>query len=65
MNATTSQLLLDAREVAELLGVESKTIFRMSQRGDFPLPIKVGRLRKWSRRAVENWIEKSQPSETV
>jgi predicted DNA-binding transcriptional regulator AlpA len=37
-----------------------KHVRRLAELGQFPKPVKVGRLRRWRRQAVELWIEQQQ-----
>lgn len=40
--------VINVREVAELLGVNARTIWRMTQRGELPAPIRLGdRVVRW------------------
>lgn len=40
--------LVTVREVAELLGVNARTVWRMAQTGDIPAPIRFGeRVVRW------------------
>jgi len=48
-------ITLDVREVADLLGFSSRTVYRLVNRGDFPQPRKIGRLSKWDRNEVTDW----------
>ncbi len=51
------KLLLDAREVAALLGVHERSVRRWSMTGAFVRPVRLGRLYRWPRAAVERWLE--------
>ncbi len=55
-------LLIDAREVAQLMGVSLSHVRRLADRGALPSPRKVGRLIRWSRREIEEWIAGGCPS---
>jgi predicted DNA-binding transcriptional regulator AlpA len=57
--------LIDGRALAQILGCCRKTIERLEQRGQLPKPMRLGRLKKWSRRTIFQWIERSQTPETV
>lgn len=49
--------LLDVRAVAELLGCSSRHVYRLSDAGLMPPPVKLGRLIRWRRRAdIEPWL---------
>jgi len=44
----TDVAVINVREVAELLGVNVRTIWRLSQRGEIPAPIRLGeRVVRW------------------
>lgn len=47
--------LLDAREVAELLGVPERWVRSHTRSGDLPC-VPLGRYRRYRREAVEAWI---------
>ena len=53
-------LLLDARAVAALLNVSAKTVQRLAARGELPQPIRLGRAVRWSRAAIETFLEARQ-----
>ena len=40
-------VLVDVRETARLLGISDRSVWRMSQRGDLPQPIHLGRSARW------------------
>lgn len=48
--------LMDAAEVAELLGVPKTWIYEMSRKGEIPT-VTLGRYRRFRREAIEAWIE--------
>lgn len=48
-------LLLDEAEVCRLLSLAPRTFQRLRARGQFPSPIKVGKLNRWRRGEVEAW----------
>lgn len=44
----TDVAVINVREVAELLGVNARTVWRLSQRGEIPAPIRLGeRVVRW------------------
>jgi predicted DNA-binding transcriptional regulator AlpA len=50
--------LLPIAEVAALLGVDVRTIHRLRHQG-FPAPISVSkRMKRWSRRSLQDWIDR-------
>ena len=48
-NTTTKSLTLDATEVAQLLGISKRTVYRLLDAGQIPKPIKLGNV-IWSDR---------------
>jgi excisionase family DNA binding protein len=53
-------LLLDAQGVATLLSCSARTVVRLAAASDLPPPIKIGRLARWPRAAIEEWIAARQ-----
>jgi len=49
--------LLDVREVGEITNLSPRTVQRLAERGLMPPPAKIGVLVRWSRTAIESWIE--------
>ena len=48
--------LMTIDEVASLLRLHPKTIYRFIQREGFPRPLKIGAASRWDLAAVQNWI---------
>jgi len=48
--------LLDVQSVAEILGCSSRHVYRLSDAGRLPSPVKLGSLVRWSATAIEEWI---------
>ena len=49
--------LLDVRRVAVLLGCSERTVQRLVDAGEVPPPVQVGRLVRWRRTDVDEWVE--------
>lgn len=50
--------LLRLPEVKALTGLKSNTtVYDMIRRGEFPKPVKVGRMSYWPAEAVHRWID--------
>ena len=43
-------------ELAERLHVDRTTIWRWLRRGEFPKPIRVGRIARWDPDAIDAWL---------
>jgi excisionase family DNA binding protein len=56
-HVTPAAELLDVRAVAALLGCSARHVYRLSDAGRMPPPIKLGALVRWSRRAITEWVE--------
>jgi excisionase family DNA binding protein len=54
--------LLDVRGVAALLDCSPRHIYRLADAGRMPTPVRLGALVRWSRQAIESWIEKGCPT---
>jgi len=53
--------LLDVQAVSELLDCSARHVYRLSDAGRMPAPIKLGSLVRWSKTAIEEWIAASCP----
>jgi len=49
-------LLIDAAEVASLLGISVRTVWRLKDRGKLPKPVSLGSLVRWRRTEIDEWI---------
>jgi excisionase family DNA binding protein len=56
--STTTSPLIDRRAVAELLGISAGSVDNLVRRGEFPRPLRVGKLIKFNRAAVLAWIDR-------
>ena len=54
-------LLLNSREVAKLLTVCDKTVYRMQKSGEMPEPVKIGRAVRWGRTEIMAWVDAGCP----
>lgn len=61
-DASLDSEMLSTGEVASVLKCSSRTVYRMLARGDIPEPVKIGGLRRWSSRCIEDWIAQGCPS---
>ena len=59
--APTAQLL-DVEAVAAMLGCSPRHVYRLSDAGAMPRPVKLGALVRWSKAAVEDWVAAGCPS---
>ena len=54
--------LLDVGEVSRLFGCSARHIYRLSDAGRMPAPVKLGALVRWNRSAIESWIDQGCPT---
>ncbi|MCC6682854.1 MAG: helix-turn-helix domain-containing protein [Phycisphaeraceae bacterium] len=57
MTAEAKQLLVNVAQVAELLGLSERTVWRLVSTGEIPGPIRLGRSCRWSRKVIEMFVE--------
>ena len=60
--STQAPALLDVRAVAMLLDCSPRHVYRMSDAGRMPKPVRVGALVRWNRAALEAWIADGCPA---
>lgn len=53
---STSAALLDVRGVAALLNCSPRHVYRLSDGGKMPAPIRLGSLVRWNSHCLEKWI---------
>jgi excisionase family DNA binding protein len=51
-----TKLLLSVKKIAELLSISERTVWMRSSCGEMPSPLSIGRLKRWPRDALEEWI---------
>ncbi|NLF06431.1 MAG: AlpA family phage regulatory protein [Pirellulaceae bacterium] len=54
--AETTPALLNAKAVARMCGCSVRQVYRMSDCGVMPRPIRLNRLVRWSRADLDRWI---------
>jgi excisionase family DNA binding protein len=48
--------LLDVGQVADLLSCSQRHVYRLSDAGRMPAPVRLGALVRWRRQTLEEWI---------
>jgi len=54
--------LLDVQAVAEMLRCSPRHVYRLSDAGRMPAPVKLGALVRWSAAAIREWVAAGCPS---
>ena len=62
MSTDTAQTLLTAEEVAAMLNVSERTLWRLLSAGKLPQPVRFGRSTRWKATELAHWIEKGCPT---
>ncbi len=58
--------VVSVREVAELLGVNARTVWRMAQRGELPAPIRLGeRVVRWRLSDLREHLDRKAEGKNV
>ena len=61
-NTTTSTpQLISVHEVAEMLSISERTVWRLLSAGKIPEPIRFGRNVRWQLSRIQQWIDEGCP----
>jgi excisionase family DNA binding protein len=60
--AAPAAQLLDVGAVAEMLGCSPRHVYRLSDAGKMPAPVRLGSLVRWSKTAIAEWVSAGCPS---
>lgn len=60
-DALATVLAVSARQLAEMLGVSLRQIWRLNSAGKLPKPIRLGGSVRWDRAEVQEWFEAGCP----
>ena len=55
-DASAKLLVLNVQCVAEMLGCSTRHVYRLSDAGRMPRPVRLGSLVRWSKSSLEDWI---------
>ena len=53
--------MLTVHDVARILGCSARTVYRLTDSGRVPRPVKLGSLVRWPRETIEQWIAQGCP----
>jgi predicted DNA-binding transcriptional regulator AlpA len=54
--------LLDVRVVATMLSMSERSVWRLSDAGKLPAPVRIGRMVRWSRSDIMQWVNDGCPA---
>jgi len=60
--AAPTPQLLDVQALADMLGCSPRHVYRLSDAGRMPGPVKLGALVRWSAVSIREWIDQGCPS---
>jgi prophage regulatory protein len=52
--------MLKKQDVQQLMQISERTLDYAVKRGDFPKPVKIGRLVRWRQIDIESWVQKQK-----
>lgn len=58
---TTTEKLLTAKAVGEMLSLSKRQIFRLNSSGRIPAPIRIGGAVRWSENTIVEWLASGAP----
>ena len=53
--------MLTVNDLAEMLNCSARTVYRLTDSGRIPRPVKLGGLVRWPRKKIEHWIAAGCP----
>ena len=57
--------LIDVAAVSEILGVCRRTVWRLSSSAQMPASLKIGRLVRWRKSEIEEWVSAGCPARRI
>ena len=63
MNTNNVRVLINAEELARMMHVSERTLWRLLSGGKVPQPVRIGRNTRWRLAEVAEWIERGCPVE--
>ena len=54
--------MLTVNELARIMNCSPRTVYRLSDRGRIPTPVRLGGLVRWSRTVIEKWMAEGCPA---
>ena len=49
-------MLVNAKQLAQELGVTTRTLYSLMNVGQLPVGVKIGRSRRWDSDKIKNWL---------
>ncbi len=61
MSTDAAPKLINAEELARLMNISERTLWRLLSGRKLPQPVRIGRNTRWRLAEVEEWIERGCP----
>jgi excisionase family DNA binding protein len=62
LSAPIEQPLIGIKDVAGMIGCSSRHVARLAKNNHLPAPVKVGRLTRWRKAEIQEWILRGCPA---
>jgi predicted DNA-binding transcriptional regulator AlpA len=63
MSVDTAPRLINAEELARMMDISERTLWRLLSGGKVPQPVRIGRNTRWRLAEVAAWIERGCPAD--
>jgi prophage regulatory protein len=63
--ATTTEKLLTAKALGQILNLSKRQIFRLNSSGKIPAPLRIGGSVRWANSTIQSWIDMGCPDRQV
>ena len=63
--AVTTNQLLNAKALAQILALSKRQIHRLDSSGRLPIPIRIGGAVRWSASEISDWLAAGAPNRTA
>ena len=57
----SERMLITVKDLARMLSVSERSVWRLVSAGRIPIPIKIGSFVRWHRDEIEHWIQQGCP----
>ncbi len=57
-------LMIGQAEVAKLMNVSSRTVYKRHRTGNMPAPVYIGRIKRWGYEEIKAWVDEGCPPQT-
>lgn len=62
MQTTTDKELLTVKDVAAMLSVSQRQVWKLHASGRIPAPVRLGRSVRWAKNGIARWLELQCPT---